>query len=99
MEGVNFVDVAGAELLAQEAERRRKLGGDLYFYALKPGVCAPLTQGDYFKEIGAENTFDSKSEALAQIVENLDLAVCAACDKRIFRECAGRPAPPTQPSA
>jgi len=93
MDGVNFVDVAGAELLAQEAERRHARGGELYFYALKAGVCAPLTRGDYFSEIGAENTFDDKTEALAQIVEQLDPAVCATCDKRIFRECAGQPAP------
>jgi len=85
--------VAGAELLAQEAERRHARGGELYFSALKAGVCAPLTRGDYFSEIGAENTFDDKTEALAQIVEQLDPAVCATCDKRIFRECAGQPAP------
>ncbi len=99
MDGVNFVDVAGAELLAQEAERRRRLGGELYFDALKSGVCAPLTQGDYFREIGAENTFDRKSEALAQIVENLEPTVCATCDKRIFRECTGQPGPTAMPNA
>lgn len=90
-QAVNFVDAAGAELLAGEAEKRAKGGGALYLYKLKSGVCEPLTRGDYYREIGAENTFDSKSEALATIVPKLDPAVCARCNARIFRECADQP--------
>jgi len=33
--GVNFIDLAGTRLLAQEARRRRALRGGLYFLALK----------------------------------------------------------------
>jgi SulP family sulfate permease len=90
-DSVNFVDVAGAELLAQEAEKRRKLGGALHLVGLKPSACQTLTQGDYFFEIGAENTFDSKTEALSQIVLQLDGDVCRRCTTRLFRECASQP--------
>lgn len=92
-QGINFVDVAGAEFFAQEAVKRRKEGGGFYMYGLKPGVCGPLTQGDYFREIGAENTFDSKTEALATIIPNLDHGICAECSIRCFKECASLPRP------
>ncbi len=32
---LSYVDIAGAEVLAQEARRRRRIGGGLYFYRLK----------------------------------------------------------------
>jgi SulP family sulfate permease len=89
--GVNFVDVAGAEFLASEAQKRRATGGGLYLYRLKPGVCGPLTAGGYFEHIGAESVFERKAEAIAAIVDRLDPAVCAQCRARIFRECATRP--------
>ena len=94
-DSVNFVDVAGAEMLAQEAEKRRKNGGALHMVGLKPGACQTLTRGDYFLEIGAENIFDSKTEALAHIIPELDGVVCRRCSARIFRECAAQPAPDT----
>lgn len=90
-QSVNFVDVAGAEFLAAEARKRNAMGGALYLYKLKPGVCEPLNRGDHYRDIGAENTFDSKTEAIATIVENLDPKICETCQARIFRECAGRP--------
>lgn len=91
LDSVNFADVAGAELLAQEAQRRRNGLGGFYLVGLKPGVCRPLTQGDYYLEIGAENGFDSKNEALADIVPRLDSSICKGCKARIFRECDGMP--------
>ena len=36
--GINFVDISGAEMLAREARRRRKMGGGLYFYFMKDAV-------------------------------------------------------------
>jgi len=89
--GINFIDVAGAELLAQEAQTCRKLGGRMYFYRIKEGVCGPLRRGDYIKEVGDENMFRSKTEALAEIFDALDKDICARCDKRIFRECRSIP--------
>ena len=85
--GINFIDVAGAELLAQEAQTYRRLGGRLYFYRIKEGVCEPLHRGGYISEIGDENMFVSKTEALGEIFQAMDKDICARCDKRIFREC------------
>jgi len=85
--GINFIDVAGAELLAQESKNYRKLGGNLYFYRIKEGVCGPLRRGDYIKEVGDENMYSSKTEAITEIFQTLDKDICARCDKRIFNEC------------
>jgi sulfate permease, SulP family len=92
--GMNFVDVAGAEYLAQEARGHRKAGGGLYFYRIKPGVCEALTRGGFRDEIGAENMYSSKTDALHDIVANkLDQDVCRHCTRRIFLECKDKPGP------
>lgn len=89
--GINFIDVAGAEFLAEEAGRRRALGGGLYLLRLKPGVSETLKRGGYVKVIGRQNLFTRKDAAIAAVVERLDPEVCRTCSARIFRECAGRP--------
>lgn len=99
--GVNFVDVAGAEMLAQETHRARATGGDLYLCGLKKGVRDPLERGGYLRLIGADHVFDSKVDAIVAIFALLDRARCAACDKRIFRECqtAGAAPLPVTPAS
>jgi SulP family sulfate permease len=89
--GVNFLDVAGAEFLAQEANRRRAQGGGLYLIRPKPGVCKPLYDGGYIEDIGKENIFSGKTEAIATVVPKLGAETCRTCTARIFRECAQRP--------
>jgi SulP family sulfate permease len=86
---INFVDVAGAEMLAAEAKRRRKSGGGLYLYQVKDSVCTILRKGGFLDAIGEANIFTSKTKALATVVnERLDHGICSNCDKRIFKECA-----------
>ena len=99
--GVNFIDVAGAEMLAVEAKKRRARGGGLYLCKVKEGVCAPFRRGGYIDDIGRENIFDTKAEAIAAIFQRLDRDRCRHCDARIFRECASveravEPAAPRQ---
>lgn len=89
--GINFVDVAGAEMLAKEAKRRRELGGGLYLYDVKKPVADFLREGGYMADIGEENLFTSKTEAIRAITERLSDEGCRRCDKRIFHECATRP--------
>jgi SulP family sulfate permease len=85
--GINFIDIAGAEFLAHEAKRRRRLGGGLYFYRLKNEVIQLLERGRYMRAIRRENMFPVKQNAIAAIYPKLDTAICRECTRRIFREC------------
>ena len=85
--GINFVDVAGAEMFAHEAKRRKRLGGGLYFYRLKDEVVHLLGRGGYLDEIGHDHIFPVKVPALGSIYPKLDAATCRDCKLRIFREC------------
>ena len=86
--GINFIDVAGAELLSQQARQLRKRGGGLYLCRVKDGVYGPLTKGGHIEEIGQENVFRSKTDAIRAIFDKLDRSRCRTCDKRIFSECS-----------
>ncbi len=85
--GVNFIDVTGAEFLVQEAERWRSLGGDLYLAGLKQVARDVFLSGGYEEAFGPDNIFTTKQEAIAAIYERLDPEVCARCTARIFLEC------------
>lgn len=85
--GINFVDLAGAEMLARESRRRRSIGGGLYFYRVKDAVRELLARGGYLREIGEENLFPVKSRPVAAIYRKLDSEICRNCKARIFREC------------
>ena len=88
---INFVDVAGAELLAHEAEQRRKMGGQLYLYSLRQPVRDMLARGGYSEQIGRANIFATKYEAIGSVFARLDRSVCRNCSARIFNECATLP--------
>jgi SulP family sulfate permease len=90
-DGINFADIAGAELLAREARRRRRMGGGLYLVGLKPRTLEVLRAGGYLDEIGAANLFDDRDQAIRQIRKRLDPAQCGGCESRVFEAC--RPPP------
>jgi len=90
---INFIDVAGAEMILQESERRKKIGGGLYVVKMKDEVCSILKRGGYLGRFGAENVFVSKADALGAIFEDLDREKCSHCDRRIFKECQSLPPP------
>ena len=92
--GINQVDVAGAELLANEVRARRKMGGDFYMYRLKDVASKVMKDGGYLDEIGEENIFDSKEEAIETVFDKLDKNICAGCKNRIFVECKSVPFTP-----
>jgi len=85
--GISWVDVAGAELLINEARERRAIGGDLYLYRLRDSAAKVFKRGGYAEEIGDANIFDGKLDALSSIFGRLDKNICATCDARIFLEC------------
>lgn len=85
--GLTFVDVAGAEMLAQEARRRKKMGGKLYFYSCKEATIDFLRKSGAMKDIGEENIFPVMSNWVGKIYPDLDPEICRHCTARIFSEC------------
>lgn len=92
--GINFIDLAGGEFLVKEAKHRRKLGGELYLIRVKESVCGEFKRAGFIDDIGRDNIFAGKTDAIAHITARLDHRICAHCDKRIFRECAVLPGAP-----
>ncbi len=86
-EGINFADVAGAEVLAQEAEQRRAMGGYLYLIHVKQGLWNALDRAGALDAIGPNRVFQSKTAAIHGIFQKLDHEICVNCDRRIFKEC------------
>ncbi len=85
--GVNFIDVAGAELLVEEAKRRRMQRGDLYLCEFQPQVNLLLKRGGYLNVIGADHIFATEKEAVDGIIPKADSMVCRYCKKAVFAGC------------
>jgi len=86
--GINFIDIAGSEMLEQEAQRIEDLGGGLFFYHIKDGVFKHLLRSDAFEHIGDHHFFPSKKGAIQWVFTQLDEDQCIKCPKRIFKECS-----------
>jgi SulP family sulfate permease len=86
--GIDFVDMAGAEMLAREARRRRKMGGGLYFYRCKDSIIGFLRGTGKLNDIGGEGVFfPVMSNWVKPIYATLDPEICRNCKSRIFLEC------------
>jgi sulfate permease, SulP family len=89
--GINFIDVAGAEMLANEARRLHLEGRKLYLCSLKGEVVETLHRGGYAERIGEENILGSKTAAVRKLVPRLDPERCRVCLVRVFSECSMMP--------
>ncbi len=85
--GINFIDLAGAEALLVEHRQLEKRGGGIYFVGLKPTVYEYIARIGLVKKMGADQFFDSKSNAISEIYQRLDRKICATCNTQIFEEC------------
>ncbi len=83
--GVNFIDLAGAEMLVQEAKRMREEGGGLYLCSMKVRVKAQLDDY-YLQQIGEEHFFDHPDEAISTLTQSLEQTRCQRCKQCIFQE-------------
>lgn len=55
--GINFLDLAGAQMLANEARRRQALGGGLYLFNMKEEALVTLRGSGQLEAIGPDNIF------------------------------------------
>jgi SulP family sulfate permease len=86
-QGINFVDIAGAYLLAEEARRRRELGGGLVIVGAQPAVLRMLDRAGALTSLGAERLRAHKPDALRLIYPLLDSKQCQRCPRLVFQEC------------
>jgi SulP family sulfate permease len=87
---INFIDLAGAEFLAELARRRRKIGGSLYFYRMNDRVADTLRRGGFMQDIGEENLFPAQSRPVEIIYQRADNEICRNCPVRAFAVCQQR---------
>ncbi len=86
--GINFIDMAGSEMLEQEAKRLEELGGGIFFYNVKDSVFKYLLRSDAFEHIGDYHFFPTKKGAIQWVFTQLDETMCKNCSRRIFKECS-----------
>lgn len=91
-QGVNFIDLSGAEMLHHEADRLTEMGGGLYFAELKPKVYEKLSYMHFMRDIGNDHFFDEKIAAIHELQKRMcKKGYCATCKARVFEECQDVP--------
>ena len=85
--GVNFIDLAGIEGLLIEHRRLKALNGDLYLVDVKSSTYEFMEKVNFINEIGRENFFESKEEAIHIVFDRLDRSKCEKCQALVFKEC------------
>jgi len=91
--GINFIDVAGVEMLHQEINRLERLGGKLMICSLKGTVMDELERTGALKSLGDDHFYETPKTALADLIPMLDRDRCDSCTVRIFSDC---PPPPPE---
>jgi SulP family sulfate permease len=85
--GINLVDVAGAEMLSREAQRRRGQRGSLSLCEIKPDVQRVLERSGYLDAIGADHLFATQKEAIDQMMSHIDSSECRQCNDPVYAGC------------
>ena len=85
--GVNFIDLAGIEGLLIEHKRLKALNGSLYLVDVKSSTYEFMEKVNFINEIGRENFFESKEEAIHIVFDRLDKSKCEKCQELVFKEC------------
>lgn len=92
VKGVGEIDLPAAELLIEEARRRKRRGGSFHVQAKQVAAIERLNRFHVSEALSTEHVHTSKGDAIAEIVPTLDQSICATCTARIFRECPEPPA-------
>lgn len=88
--GINFIDLAGAEWLTHEVLKWQERGGGIYFVGLKLVSQEILIKSGFIDIIGADNFFRDKNTAISTFYKKIDKDICENCDIKLFQECKQR---------
>ena len=86
-DGINFIDLAGAEWLMHEVLKWQKNRKGIYFASMKIVSQDVLKKGNFIKAMGHEIFFKDKHEAITNIYKELDKSICEKCEIKAFDEC------------
>jgi SulP family sulfate permease len=87
-EGINFIDLAGAEWLMHEVEKWKTSNRVIYFSGLKLVGQNVLIKGGFLDKIGRNHFYKDKKTAIKAIYQELDKKICETCEVKAFYECA-----------
>lgn len=86
-EGINYIDIAGAEMLMELSNTLKAKGGGLYLSNLKSSIFNFISHIGFIDRIGEGYIFNHKSEAIISIAANQGAACNMHCTHQIFKEC------------
>jgi SulP family sulfate permease len=85
--GINLIDIAGAEMLANEAQRRRSQRGDLFLCEISPDASRLLDKSGYMDIIGRDHFFPTRQRAVVEILARVDKTMCRSCGRSSSSGC------------
>jgi len=86
-DGINFIDLAGAEWLSHEVLKWQENRGGIYITGMKIVSQDVLKKGGFIKKMGHQIFFKDKTQAIATIYKKLDHHICETCTIKAFDEC------------
>lgn len=89
IKGVGRLDMPAAELLGEEAERRKARGGGLLIQTKLPDTLQRLNRFGVTAHLFGRRVFIHKGEAVASLFGSLSPDPCQDCALRLYRECEG----------
>jgi SulP family sulfate permease len=87
-DGINFIDLAGAEWLMHEVLKWQKNRNGIYFASMKLVSQDVLKKGGFLKEMGQHIFYKDKRHAITAIYKELDKTICEKCTIKAFDECS-----------
>ena len=91
LKGGGSIDLAGADMLIREIRRTRRRGNTFRIVALYPPLIRDLERFGVVAELGQDNLFVSKGDAIAAATRFMRPEICATCKARVFLECGDLP--------
>jgi SulP family sulfate permease len=85
--GVSLVDLVGIDFLSNIVKQKRKIGGDVFISNANSLVVHKMQKTGFIEIIGKDHIFESKPEAITEIISRLDKEKCKNCQTKIFQEC------------
>ena len=85
--GINFIDATAQQMLINEIERIERKGGKIIFSSLKGNVYDDLEKTKLKIILDENRVFDSTSEAINVMIQNINPKKCSYCPAKVFHDC------------